>query len=90
MNILFLKFFLQKFSQKKNASPQVIKILVANKCDLDQNYQIVDHEQAKQLAKRLDVPFYECSCKNNLNIQNLFFDLCHRIHDQLEQNVSIL
>lgn len=63
--------------------------MVANKCDLDQNYQIVDHEQAKQLAKRLDVPFYECSCKNNLNIQNLFFDLCHRIHDQLEQNVSI-
>ncbi|KAH9418797.1 hypothetical protein DERP_004123 [Dermatophagoides pteronyssinus] len=73
----------------ENASPQVIKILVANKCDLDQNYQIVDHEQAKQLAKRLDVPFYECSCKNNLNIQNLFFDLCHRIHDQLEQNENM-
>lgn len=73
----------------KNSSPQVIKCLVANKCDLDQSYRVVDREQAEQLAKKLDVPFYECSCKNNINIQTMFMELCHRIHYQLEQDVRI-
>lgn len=79
----------QNKTNQKNASPQVIKVLVANKCDLDQTFRVVDHEQAEQLAKRFDVPFYECSCKNNFNIQNVFYDLCHRIHDQLEQNENM-
>ncbi|KAF7491152.1 Ras-related protein Rab-13 [Sarcoptes scabiei] len=70
----------------ENASPHVIRILVANKCDLDHGFRVVERDQARNLAKRLNVAFYECSCKNNLNIQQIFMDLCHNIRNQLAQN----
>src|SRR5699024_5066967 len=73
---------------RQNASPGAIKILVGNKCDADQSLRVVDTDQGRAMATRLDVPFFECSCKHNLNVVAIFTELCHRIHDHLEKNVS--
>lgn len=50
---------------------------------------MVDREQGELLAQKLAVPFFECSCKHNINIQDMFIELCQQIKDHLEQNVSL-
>lgn len=70
----------------ENASPSAIKILIGNKCDTDQSLRMVDKEQGASLAARFDVPFFECSCKHNINIHPMFLELCERIGEHLEKN----
>lgn len=72
---------------RKNASPNAVKVLVGNKCDADQ-LRVVEQERGAQMAAQMSVPFFECSCKQNINIQAMFIDLCCRINEQVEQNVS--
>ena len=62
-------------------------MLIGNKCDAESLRQ-VDREQGEAMARKMEVPFYECSCKNNINISPMFEELCEKIHDYLEQNVS--
>ena len=42
-------------------------MLIGNKCDAESLRQ-VDREQGEEMARKMQVPFYECSCKNNINI----------------------
>ncbi|XP_054162474.1 uncharacterized protein LOC128960425 [Oppia nitens] len=69
---------------EENASPDVVKILVANKSDAQQ-LRVVDHESGLQLAQQYSVPFFECSCKSNINIHQIFHDITQLIHKQYEQ-----
>lgn len=71
----------------QNASPSAIKILVGNKCDAESSLRMVEKEQAARLAAHYEVPFFECSCKHNINIQPMFVTLCERIGDFLQKNV---
>jgi len=56
---------------ERNATPQVLKILIGNKCDLDEQRQItVDEGEA--FAARNGMKFIETSAKNNTGIQEGF------------------
>lgn len=57
----------------KFAKDGVFKILVGNKCDLNEKRQ-VPKEKGKQLADSYGIPFIETSAKNNENIEKLFVD----------------
>ena len=57
----------------KFAKEGVFKILVGNKCDLNEARQ-VPKEKGKQLADSYGIPFVETSAKNNENIEKLFVD----------------
>ena len=57
----------------KFAKEGVFKILVGNKCDLNENRQ-VSKERGKQLADSYGIPFIETSAKSNENIEKLFVD----------------
>ena len=61
---------------------------MGNKCDADSALRVVDKEQGARLAAQYEVPFFECSCKHNINIQPMFVTLCERIGEYLEKNVS--
>ena len=57
----------------KFAKDGVFKILVGNKCDLNENRK-VSKEKGKQLADSYGIPFIETSAKSNENIEKLFVD----------------
>ena len=56
---------------ERNATPQVLKILIGNKCDLEEQRQItVDEGEA--FAARNGMKFIETSAKNNTNVNEAF------------------
>jgi len=57
----------------KFAKEGVFRILVGNKCDLE-NLRQVPKEKGQQLANSYGIPFFETSAKANKNIEQLFLD----------------
>jgi Rab family protein len=43
-----------------------------------------------QLAENFDMPFFEVSCKEDINIGEAFLMLARRIREQRDRRVSIL
>ncbi|UYV69018.1 hypothetical protein LAZ67_6002036 [Cordylochernes scorpioides] len=72
---------------QENASPDVVKVLAGNKCDAT-NLRVVEYDKGKKIAEAFDLPFFECSCKQNINIQEAFLALARLIRDQRERRVS--
>jgi len=50
----------------------MIKILVGNKCDLDG--RTVTIEEGKELARKLDMPFFEASALTGANVTQIFHE----------------
>lgn len=53
-------------------------ILVANKCDLEQQ-RLVSREEGEGLARELALPYLECSAKYRLNVDQAFHNLVRLI-----------
>ena len=56
---------------EKNASEKVLKILIGNKCDLEEERDI-QFEEGQAFANRNGMQFIETSAKNNTNINEAF------------------
>ena len=56
---------------KSHASENVCKILVANKCDVEEG-RVISTEEGKQMAEQLGVPFFETSAQENINVAEVF------------------
>lgn len=41
-----------------------------------------------QIAENFDMPFFEVSCKNNINIEDAFLSLARKIREQRERRVT--
>lgn len=72
---------------KENAAPDVVRVLAGNKCDAE-HLRVVDYEQGKKIADSFEIPFYECSCKQNININEAFIALARKIREQRERRAS--
>ena len=68
-------------SIKEHADPNVIKILVGNKCDLEGERK-VSYEEANKLAQENNMHYYDTSAKNDMNIDAFMDDLIGQVHDQ--------
>ena len=55
---------------KTHASEDVVKILVGNKCDLEERK--VSYEEARRMAERFGVEYFEVSAKEDKNITEMF------------------
>ncbi|KAH0554999.1 ras-related protein Rab-8A [Microplitis demolitor] len=73
---------------QENASPDVVKVLTANKCDATNN-RAVDAERGQKIADNFDMPFFEVSCKENINIEDAFLTLARRIREQRGRRASL-
>ena len=62
----------------KNATQDVQKLLVGNKCDLVAK-KVVDYGTAKELASDMDMPFLETSAKNSSNVEAAFMTMASAI-----------
>ena len=67
---------------KKHAGPQVIKLLVGNKCDLE-NERVVTSKEAKEFSESLGISFLETSAKQKINIDEAFMTLTKQIYELL-------
>ncbi|KAJ2952273.1 hypothetical protein O0L34_g4552 [Tuta absoluta] len=66
------------------ASPDVVKVLVGNKCDVPDNHRAVPKDRGQKIADDFDMPFFEVSCKSNINIEESFITLARKIRDYRE------
>ncbi len=66
------------------ASKDVNKLLVGNKCDLEEKREVA-YEEGLELAKQYDVPFLEVSAKNATNVEETFTKMASDIHERFLQ-----
>eukprot|EP01108_Squamamoeba_japonica_P005607 TRINITY_DN44_c0_g3_i1.p2 TRINITY_DN44_c0_g3~~TRINITY_DN44_c0_g3_i1.p2 ORF type:complete len:203 (-),score=64.28 TRINITY_DN44_c0_g3_i1:44-652(-) len=64
------------------ACENVNKLLVGNKCDLTTK-RVVDHEQAKDFADGLGIPFLETSAKDATNVEQAFMTMASEIKTRM-------
>lgn len=89
MNFDWTKILCSFFFSLQNASPDVVKVVAANKCDVTTN-RAVDAERGQKIAESFDMPFFEVSCKENINIEEAFLTLARRIREQRGRRVISL
>ena len=70
------------------AQAGVCKILVGNKCDLD-NERKVSYEEGMELAKHFEVPFLETSAKQSVNVENSFITMTKEIKENIKNKGSV-
>jgi Ras-related protein Rab-8A len=63
---------------REEADVKVVIVLAANKCDFEQKRQ-VSKEEGEKLAQELNLTFFECSAKDNKNINETFDDLVSKL-----------
>lgn len=59
---------------EEHASENIVKFLVGNKCDLEENRKVT-YQQGRQMAERYGMKFFETSAKSSQNVEELFYDL---------------
>ena len=69
---------------QQQASENVCKILVGNKCDID-NRQ-VDYDEGRRLADKYGIPFFETSAKSGINIEDTFMTIARDIKNKILLN----
>ena len=66
--------------EKYNVSPDTIKLLIGNKCDLASE-RIVSYEEGESFAKENGISFLETSALNCENIEKAFYAIACKIHE---------
>lgn len=72
---------------QQQASENVCKILVGNKCDIPD--RAVSYEEGKSLADKYDIPFYETSAKSGININETFMTIARDIKNKILVNETL-
>jgi GTPase SAR1 family protein len=68
---------------EKNANKNVYKILVGNKCDLEEKRQVT-YEQGKDFADTYGMKFIETSAKTNQNVHEAYVTMTKEIISQMQ------
>ena len=73
---------------EKNASKNVLKVLIGNKCDLEDK-RVVTFNQGKEFADTYGLKFIETSAKKNLNVNEAFETLGRELMSASEEKKII-
>ncbi|KAF7267753.1 ras-related protein Rab-8A-like isoform X2 [Rhynchophorus ferrugineus] len=76
-----ITYWLQNIEE--NASPHCMTVLAGNKCESKD--RLVETENGQKIAEHFDLPFFEVSCKDNINIEACFMCLARKIREKREQ-----
>lgn len=71
---------------EENASTDVEKMLLGNKCELNEKRQVTK-ERGEQLAIEYGIKFLETSAKNSINVEDAFFTLARDIKSKMEKRM---
>ncbi len=70
-----------------HASDDVVKMLIGNKCDMDDK-RCITRTRGEALAREHAIPFLETSAKNNVNIEKAFFEMARLVLKKTPSNPS--
>jgi GTPase SAR1 family protein len=79
----FLLFTFSTIIYIRFANAGVCKILVGNKCDMEESRK-VSNEEGMELAKHYEIPFLETSAKNSINVDNSFITMSNEIKRNIQ------
>jgi Ras-related protein Rab-1A len=65
------------------ANPNVCKLLVGNKVDLEDK-RVVRKEEGQLMADSLGIPFIETSAKSSENVKEMFTEICKAVSQRQE------
>ncbi|XP_076037377.1 ras-related protein Rab-8A-like [Oratosquilla oratoria] len=74
---------------EENASPEVVKVLAGNKCEVGVHQRAVERERSQKLAESFDMPFFEVSCRGDINVQETFLTVARAIRDLRQRRASL-
>ena len=63
-------------------------ILVGNKCDLSDDKRMISLKEGQDKANEFNIPFYETSCKEGINIKEVFEKLIDDIIEKGSKNIN--
>ncbi|KAJ2559458.1 GTP-binding protein [Coemansia sp. RSA 1933] len=72
---------------EQHASEGVNKILIGNKCDIEER-RVVTRDMGQALANKFNVKFKETSAKSNINVEESFLELAADIKRRLLDSAS--
>jgi len=72
---------------EENASADVEKMLLGNKCELSEKRE-VSKERGEQLAVEYGIKFMETSAKNSINVEEAFYSLARDIKTKTEKKLE--
>ncbi|KAI9503362.1 GTP-binding protein [Coemansia spiralis] len=72
---------------EQHASEGVNKILIGNKCDIEER-RVVSKEMGQALASKFNIQFKETSAKSNINVEEAFLELAADIKKRLLDSAS--
>ena len=70
---------------QKHAGPNIVKILIGNKCDLEEDRKVTT-KQGQELADKLGIKFLETSAKKKINVEEAFVTLSKEIYNTLPES----
>ena len=73
-------------SIEENGKENLCIILVGNKCDLSGDKREVSFKQGQKKSNELGIPFFETSCKDGINIKEVFEKLIEDILNKGDKN----
>lgn len=68
---------------QENASSDVDRILIGNKCDMADK-RVVSTQRGQDLANEFGIPFFETSAKSSINVEECFMSLAHDCFNRLK------
>ncbi|GAB4817579.1 hypothetical protein N2152v2_004625 [Parachlorella kessleri] len=71
---------------EQHASDNVVKVLVGNKCDMDESKRAVPYSRGQALADEFKLQFFETSAKNNVNVDEVFQSIARDIITRLRDS----
>ncbi len=74
-------------SIQDHADPNIIKVMVGNKVDLEHERKVTS-EEANELAQESEMPYFETSAKTGQNIQELMSYLMKEIYNKKFQSAE--
>jgi len=69
---------------EQHASEDVEKMILGNKCDMEEK-RVISMEQGQKLAAEHDVAFMETSAKSNINVEEAFTQIARAIKKKMDQ-----
>lgn len=73
---------------EKHVADSVHKILIGNKCDMDEDKRQVPTAKGQALADEFGIPFFETSAKAKVNVENAFFCIARDIKQRLQDSAE--
>ena len=71
----------------QHADPNIVKALVGNKIDLE-NDRVVTYEEAKRLADQNKMPYFETSAKLNKNVDELINHMMENVYSKMFSSMA--